>query len=224
MPNMRYTIPLFLVLIVSCSQQASKTKDVNNQSVIESSKQERIKSETNIKKSTFNYSSIIENFPVISSLDIDFEQLQKSRYTKVHPQRNLNNFYFELKELTLAEREVVDINDIEKSRCFYFGQFKTRDLLIVVILKNDTTDKFKIDDTYIAQVLDSGNSLLRTFELAKITSPDVEEATETTSKQIDDKIIRTTIYELYDSPIDEEPMTRIENKETISINDKRSSI
>lgn len=212
---MRVIIPLFFVLLTNCIQSTSGEQAANNESTKEVV--ELLNLNEQVDKPTFDYTPIIDNFPTVTSLTINSEQLQKSTYTKYHPERDLNNFYFELSEITTKDKEIVDIDGKENSRLFYYGRTKIKDSQIVIILKNDTTIE-EIRDLYLAQLLDSSNKLMRTFELAKILMPEVEESTETTSEQIGTEIIRTTIYELYETPVDEEPLKRTEKKDTISLN------
>ncbi|MEH0157321.1 hypothetical protein V6R21_24620 [Limibacter armeniacum] len=213
---MRQIILLLVILTISCSQQTAKEDKVQNDSIAKPDLVTEPIQVEQTKKIQADYSTIVNNFPEINSLDIDSEQLQKSRYTKYHSERGLNNYYFELSELTTADKKIIDIEDKENSRLFYFGRTAIGDSNIVLILKNDTTSE-GIKDTYYAQVLNSSNEVEKTFELAKIDAPEIEESTETTSKQIDGKVLRTTIYELYETPVDEEPLKRTERQDTISL-------
>ena len=207
----------FLVLLIftlfACTRH-NKDQTVSNKAIEKDSLVEVLQQDIN----AIDYSNLISKFPQRASLNIGEDQLQKSRYTKYSPERELNNYYFELEEFEPGDKDIIQIESKLDCRLFFFGRKKFDSHTLVVTLVNDTVSE-GINDIYIAQLLDNNNILKKTFELASINSPFVEESTEKTALFDETNIIRSEIFESYASPIEDDLIERTLKIDTINFLD-----
>ncbi len=156
------------------------------------------------------------DYPELENFSVTNEQLQKSRYTKYHPNRNLNNYYFELKEFTNDEVGLILKENVNNFRLFYFGAYSFGDLKLVIILINDTVFS-GVNDSYVTLSIDSCGKVTDVIEIGKLLSEVPEKNFEITSILKGNKIYIKQLYEEYNTPIDEEPTRRIEESRIYEI-------